>query len=97
MARKMTFSGAKYRSNGGPDKNEAGKNPKPTYKKIKGSGDESKKITEEEAKRNLQESKKGPSVHPVTGRPMSDADRQKMNKELKYREAAGYPTTYKKG
>jgi hypothetical protein len=97
MARKMTFSGSKYNSrpadNG--DKNEPGKNPKPTYKKMEGSDTPAKQRTAAENKKNASDAKKGPDIHPVTGRPMTDADRVKMNKELEYRKKAGLKTAYK--
>lgn len=80
---------------GNGDKNEPGKNPKPTYKKMQGSNAPAKKRTPAEDKKNLVNAKKGPSMHPVTGKPMTDADRVKMNRELEYRKKAGLKTAYK--
>ena len=88
MARKMTFSGQKYYNNG-PDKNEPGKNPKPTYKKME-DPNQPKKPTLEEGKKVMKNIEQLPDVHPVTGKPLTQAEKVKMARELEYRKNAGY-------
>ena len=93
----MTFSGQKYYSkpvnNGNVDKDEPGKKPKPTYKKMEdnpASVDKKPRPTKEQAEANLQKAKNVSDIHPVTGRTMTDAEKVKMAREKKYRKQAGY-------
>jgi len=98
MATRSKMTTKSVKTNGDKKDPMAGKNkpaPKPTYKKMQGSDDPVKKRTMAEGKKSASDAKKGPSIHPVTGRPMTDADRVKMNRELEYRKKAGLKTTYK--
>ena len=93
MARKMTFSGQKYYSkpvnNGNGDKDEPGKSPKPTYKKME-DPNQPKKPTMEQGKKVLKDISNIPDVHPVTGKRMTQAEKIKMAREKEYRKNTGY-------
>lgn len=71
------------------DKNEAGKNPQPTYKKIEKKGkDEPDPSKTEEAIAAAEKMTLKP--HPVTGIMVSKEEAMKAQRELEYRKSAGY-------